>query len=110
MTLLFAILDTLLRGVAVVAVYYGGRFLYREAKAGFPSFTDPNHRYAECQVHAYNTLSTYGLCQDLEPDVRYFHEECAKEYEAEARQTDRYFEVWLRQGETNTERHCQHCE
>ena len=37
MTLLFIVLDTMLRGVIVVGIFFGGRYLYREARQGFPS-------------------------------------------------------------------------
>lgn len=47
MSLLFIILDTLFKGVILVGVYLGGRYLIREALQGFPSLNDPNHRYAD---------------------------------------------------------------
>jgi hypothetical protein len=47
MTLLFIILDTIIRGGVVVGIYFIGRYFIREASQGFPSLNDPNHRYAD---------------------------------------------------------------
>lgn len=49
MNLLFIILDTLLRGVVVVGVYFVGKELVKQAKAGFPMF-NPTGRYKEHAV------------------------------------------------------------
>lgn len=108
MSLLFIALDTLIRGVVVVGIFFGGRYLYREARQGFPSLNDPNHRYAESIVHAYNTVGSWELYYDSPPSIMFFHEECAKQYLEKQVETDIYYEVWMK--EQDAPRSCQYCE
>jgi hypothetical protein len=107
MNLMLIVLDTMFRGVAVVGIYLGGRYLYRQARQGFPSLNDPSHRYAEAMVHSYKTIGATGLCLDLAPHIMYFHAKCADEYLNEMVSEDIYFEVWL--NEEDTECSCEYC-
>ncbi len=105
MTLLFIVLDTMLRGVAVVGIYFGGRYLIREARHGFPSLNDPNHSYAEA-VHLYGVAGQWNHYSG-KTGRGHFHEACADNYLHEMTQGDSTFELWVE--EKDTEWHCQYC-
>lgn len=78
MSLLFIILDTLFKGVILVGVYLGGRYLIREALQGFPSLNDPNHQYADDTVRRQCRDFTCGRCHACESYTAYQHGELAK--------------------------------
>ena len=101
-TLFFSVIDALVPFVVLVVI----GFLIRSVMNG-DFRTDPNHCYEECQVHAYNTSGVWDLYYDRST-LRYFHEECAKEYLADNLKTDEWYEVWV--NEKNTHHRCQHCE
>jgi hypothetical protein len=107
MSLLFIILDTFLRGVVLVGIYQGGRYLYREARKGFPSLNNPSHKYAEAQVHAYGVANQYHHWKGTD-GITYLHEACKDEYQAEEAQLYQFFEIWL--DEADTEHSCEWCE
>ena len=45
MSSLFIALDTLIRGLILIGFFFGGWYLYHEARQGFPSLNNPNHQY-----------------------------------------------------------------
>jgi hypothetical protein len=108
MNFLFIVLDTLIRGAVVVGIYLGCRYVYRQARQGFPSFNDPNHSYAEEQVHDYIVVSKRNGYRHDGSGAGFFHEACAKAYWAEMVEDDLLFEVYAT--EKNVKHHCQWCE
>jgi hypothetical protein len=107
MNLLFIVLDTLIRSAVVVGIYLGGRYIYRQARQGFPSFNDPHHTYADAQVHDYVVVG-YWNNYSRESGRGFFHEACAKEYLDEMLDGDPLYEVYPI--EMNVKHHCQRCE
>lgn len=105
MALLLIILDTMFRGVALVAIYFGGRYLIREARQGFPSLNDPNHSYAEA-VHHYAVVGEWNHYSGKN-GRGHFHEDCADKYLKEMLEGDPYFEVYPI--ERDTDLTCQYC-
>ena len=105
MNLLFIVLDTMLRGVAVVGIYFGCRYLIREARQGFPSLNDPNHSYAEA-VHLYGVAGQWNHYSGKN-GRGHFHEECADKYLQEMLSDDAFFEIWVEEKDTSW--HCQYC-
>lgn len=101
-TPLFSAIDALVPLVVLVVI---GFLIRSVAKGDFR--TDPNHRYAEHQVHAYNTAGAWDLYYG-KSTLRYFHEECSQQHFTEAVQNDEFYELWL--NERDIDRHCQHCE
>jgi hypothetical protein len=82
MALLFAILDTLLRGIAVVGIYFGGRYIYREAKAGFPSLY-PETDYEEPVYRWYLTKKGVTAVR-----IMYAHNGCIDDFADENTEYD----------------------
>lgn len=97
-----ALLDTVVKFGFVIVL----AFLIRSVLRG-DFRIDPNHKYAEAQVHAYNTAGTWDLYYG-KSTIRYFHEECAKEHLADTIKVDEWYELWV--NEKDTPHHCQHCE
>jgi hypothetical protein len=108
MNLLFIVLDTLIRSAVVVGIYLGGRYLYRQARQGFPSFNDSHHTYADAQVHDYVVVGKWNGYRRDGSGSGFFHEACANAYLAEMVGDDPLFEVYAT--EKNVKHHCQWCE
>lgn len=69
--------------------------------------TDPNHRYAEHQVHLYAVVGQWNNYRD-DNGRGDFHEACANEYLKEMLEDDPYFEVYPI--EKNINEQCSWCE
>lgn len=108
MNLMLIVLDTMFRSVAVVGIYLGGRYIYRQARQGFPSFNDPHHTYADAQVHDYVVVGKWNGYRRDGSGAGFFHEACANEYLAEMLEDDPLYEVYPT--EKNVKHHCQWCE
>lgn len=108
MSLLFIVLDTMFRGVVVVGIYLGGRYLYRQARQGFPSFNDPNHKYSEAVVHDYDVIGKWNGYRHDGSGGGFFHEACAKEYLDEMLDNDPLCQVYPI--EKNVKHPCQWCD
>lgn len=96
------LLDTLMKFGFVIVL----AFLIRSVVKG-DFRLDPNHRYAEAQVHAYGVANQYHHWKGTD-GIAYLHEACKDEYQAEEAQLYQFFEVWL--DEADTEHSCEWCE
>lgn len=103
----FALLDTIVRFAVLVGLGFLIRFVVKGLANGFPPLADPDHHYAEAQVHAYGVASQYDHWKGTS-GIAHFHTECANEYLSENLKQYQYFEVWLK--ESNIKGHCEHCE